>query len=108
VERLVREKTNHQGSERRRSRRLPIALPVAVTPLDEQLQATGPVFLAVTQNISASGVCLISDVRCPAKFLSLRLVNNSSDQIDAAVRVRRYRMVGPMHEYGVQFIPTSA
>jgi hypothetical protein len=104
VDRLIHDKTHHPGPERRRCPRYPLAQSVSAVPLDDQLQPTGPAFDAVTRNISASGVCIISPLRCDEKYLSLLLVNSSADYLEVVVRVARFRVVGQMYEYAGPFI----
>ena len=105
VNRLIHDKTHYRGRERRRCPRYPLAESVSAIPLDDHLQATGPPFDAVTRDISACGVSIISHTRCEGKYLSLLLVNSSSDYLEVVIRVARFRVVGPMYEYAGPFIP---
>ena len=104
VNRLIHDRTHYQGPERRRCPRYPLAESVSAIPLDDQLQPTGPPFDAVTRNISACGVSIISHKRCEKKYLSLLLVNSSSDYLEVVIRVIRFRAVGPMYDYAGRFI----
>ena len=108
VDRLIHDKMHYRGPERRRCPRYPLAVSVSAVPLDDHLQPTGPQFDAVTRNISACGVSIISHTRCEEKFLSLLLVNSSTDFLEVVIRLVRYRMVGPMHEYAGPFITVPA
>jgi hypothetical protein len=108
VQRLVHDKTFFPGPERRRSPRYPLAVSVSAIPLDDRLQRAGQPFDAVTRDISATGVSIISQTRCENKYLSLLLVNSSTDYLEIVIRVVRYRMVGPMHEIAGRFITVPA
>jgi hypothetical protein len=104
VNRLIHDRTHYRGPERRRCPRYPLVESVSAIPLDDQLQPTGPPFDAVTRNVSACGVSIISHTRCEKKYLSLLLVNSSSDYLEVVIRVVRFRAVGPMYEYAGPFI----
>jgi hypothetical protein len=107
VDRLINERMHYRGPERRRCPRYPLAVSVSAIPLDHQLQPAGSPFDALTRDISASGLSMISDTRCEAKYLSLLLVNSPSDYLDVVIRVVRFRVVGPMYEYAGPFITVA-
>ncbi len=104
VQRLVHDKTHYRGPERRRCPRYPLVVPVSVMPLDEQFHPTGTLYRAVTRNISASGVSILSQTQFQAKHLSLLLVNSSADYLEVVVRVARCGRIGPMHEFAGPFV----
>jgi hypothetical protein len=104
VRRLVHDKTHYNGPERRRCPRYPLVVPVSVMPLDEQFRPAGSLYRAVTRNISATGVSIISQTRLQADYLSLLLVNSSADYLEVVVRVARTAMIGPMFEFAGPFV----
>jgi hypothetical protein len=104
VHRLVHDKTHYSGPERRRCPRYPLAVSVSAIPLDNHLQPAASPFDALTRDISASGLSMISDTRSEAKYFSLLLVNSPSDYLDVVIRVVRFRVVCPMYEYAGPFI----
>ena len=107
VDRLIHDKMHYRGPERRRCPRYPLAVSVSAIPLENQLQPAGSPFNALTRDLSASGLSMISDTRCEAKYLSLLLVNSPSDYLDVVIRVVRFRVVGPMYEYAGPFITVA-
>ena len=73
VEKEIRRARPYGGLERRSDKRYLVAMPVVVQPVDEQSNAIGLPFVAVTRDISASGIGLVHTKPIEQGMVALRL-----------------------------------
>jgi hypothetical protein len=110
VESLARE-YYADGPDRRSEPRYKMTIPLVAQPIDDQLQPTGPVFRAVTRDISAHGIGMLSQDPTRAEFLALQLQLPTSTEIALFVRVLRCEPLGFYYDIGGRFFtgrPRSA
>lgn len=75
-----------------------------VTPCDEQNRECGPVFTAVTRDISPTGISLIHPRALDAARLRVELLSRCGVVIQLIVEVRHRRPIGVMYETGGEFV----
>ncbi|NQT37549.1 MAG: PilZ domain-containing protein [Planctomycetes bacterium] len=93
------------GDEKRSTRRHNIVFPVPVVELDEAFCPTGDVRMAVTRDISTTGLALISTRAASARFLAVELTCPSGETIQVVIRVIRCRPVRCFYEIaGTYFV----
>jgi hypothetical protein len=93
----------HRGSDKRGSQRRPVVVPIPVIELDENLAPTGNVHMAVTRDISSSGVSLLSTRAANSPFIAVELSIGYEETIQAVVRVSRCRPLRCFYEIAGPF-----
>ena len=108
VQRLISQYTQDGrfagDNERRSEQRFPIALPVMVRPIGDDLQSAGEPFMAVTKDISTRGIGLLHYEPISSKFLAIRLTDRDGLKLTGAIEVLRCRPVGQFFEVGGKFV----
>lgn len=107
IRRVIRGEKFYAGPERRRSLRYPITMPVRVTPLDDQQQPTSKAFVAVTRDISVTGLCFYHTQPVKQRYLQLELTSPSREQCTVLLEAARCRPAGPFFEIGGKFLGES-
>jgi hypothetical protein len=104
IRRVIRSEKFHPGPERRGHLRYPLTLPVKVTPLDENQLPTSDPFLAVTRDLSISGLCMYHLQSVQNRYLQLELISPAQERLNVVLEVVRCRAAGPFYEIGGQFV----
>jgi hypothetical protein len=104
IRRVIRGEKFYSGPERRRSMRYPITMPVRVTPLDDHQQPSKETFLAVTRDISVTGLCFYHTHPLKHRYLQLELTSPSREQCTVLLETARCREAGPFFEIGGKFL----
>jgi hypothetical protein len=103
VEQQIRSARPYTGLERRSDKRRLMAMPVLVQPVDEQSNAVGVPFAAMTRDISASGIGLIHTEPIERGRLALRL-SFADKEVDLVATVVWCRSLGPFYYAGANFV----
>ncbi|MCC7085666.1 MAG: PilZ domain-containing protein [Pirellulales bacterium] len=104
IRRVIRGEKFYSGPERRISLRYPITMPVRVTPLDDHQQPTNEPFLAVTRDISVTGLCFYHTHPVKQTYLQMELTGPSLEQCTVLLKAARCRPAGPFYEIGGRFL----
>jgi hypothetical protein len=92
-------------TEMRRSKRYGAVLEVVVVPLNEHFRPSGLPFLAVTRDVSTSGLCMLHTRPAPSTALFVEIERPNEAALDVVLKVRRNRRVGPFFEFAGDFLP---
>ena len=102
AERQVRN-TRGESRDRRYERRHLMVIPAALQAVDSQGRAAGPIFSAVTRDISAKAIGLIHVDSVCHKNLALRL-NLAGDDVSVVVELVWCQPLGPFYFSGCRFL----
>jgi len=91
-------------AHRRLSPRNPLSVSVPVIPVDEHEQPVDQPFIALSRDISASGICVINAQSGHAKYLVVELRAPGLKSIRLVVEVLRRKRIGRFYEIAGQFI----
>jgi hypothetical protein len=94
-------------SERRESIRYTAVLEVIVVPLDENRKSTGKPFLALTRDVSTSGMCLLHTRPAPTPLLFIEITRPPEAPLNIVLQVRRNRRIGQFFEIAGDFVATD-
>jgi hypothetical protein len=94
----------YDGLDRRAFQRTAVAVEVRLQPMDSSFAPAGEVFTAITRDISASGVGLVSTRPVKAAFLSLQLPATQNQPPQWVVRVSRCQPMGGFYDVGTSFV----
>lgn len=86
--------------DRRRERRVPLSIPLTVTPVGNAIRRSGE-FIAVTRDISTRGVSFFHTDPADDHYLCIR---SGESQIKVVIEVLRCRKVGPLWEIAGKFL----
>jgi hypothetical protein len=100
-----REVRSPDGKEMRRSKRYGAVLEVVVVPLNDHFRPSGLPFLAVTRDVSTSGLCMLHTRPAPAGKLFVEIERPNDAALDVVVKVRRNRRVAQFFEIAGDFLP---
>ena len=103
VEQEIRKAQPYKGLERRSEKRRLVAMPVFVQPVGEQFNAVGLPFVAVTHNISPSGIGLVHTKPIAQGLVALRLAFETKE-VDLVAAVLRSGALGPFYYAGANFV----
>lgn len=107
VERQIRNARPYAGVERRSDRRHLMAIPVLVQPVDEQFNAVGAPFTAITRDISPIGIGLVHTEPIEQEMLALRM-SLAGEEVNLAAEVKWCRALGPFYYVGGKFLSKLA
>ena len=96
----------HYDDERREHTRYPIAVPVKVIPLWQDLSAAGASISMMTMNVSLGGAALIHKEECKASIVALNFGPAGVECAAIVLRVLRRSRIGAMHVIAGEFIGT--
>jgi hypothetical protein len=91
-------------SERRESTRYTAVLEVVVVPLDAERKSTGKPFLALTRDVSTTGMCLLHTRPAPAPLLFIEITRPPESPLKVVLQVRRNRRIGQFFEIAGDFV----
>lgn len=94
--RLLAKETD--APQRRAAKRHAGVMSVAVMPLDDQFQPAGAAFMAMTRDLSTSGLRLVTDRAVDDKYLAVDLTLPPVPSIQVALEVIRCEPVGKYYE----------
>jgi hypothetical protein len=106
---LVAERLKYEGVERRGEPRFPICIPVEATPYDVGGQRARAKFVAVTRDISASGITFLHTASVEEDYWLLEFPRPGIRGIRLVLKVLYRRPIGPLWEIAGRFVtePTS-
>ncbi|HVA49538.1 MAG TPA: PilZ domain-containing protein [Pirellulales bacterium] len=104
VRRIVRGAEYYVGPELRREPRYAVSLPVAGVPVDASLKKAGDAFIALTRDISSSGIAMYHTRRVSEGFLALEIKSASGDKLRVLAEVLRCTPVGLFYEIAAKFV----
>jgi hypothetical protein len=107
MQELVRQLANQtcfDGPEKRGHSRYRMALEVPVVELDVDLRPTGAAFVAMSRDISATGICLVHTHRVAADQLLIKLDNRKGMRVQAVVQITRRRQLKQFFEMSGNFV----
>lgn len=104
VRRIVRGAEYYAGPEQRREPRYVVSLPVAAVPVDESLKKAGDAFIALTRDISSSGIAMYHTRRVSEKFLALEIKSSSGEKLRVLAEVLRCNPSGLFYEIAAKFV----
>ncbi|HEX3997017.1 MAG TPA: PilZ domain-containing protein [Pirellulales bacterium] len=96
------------GPERRSSRRKNAVLEVAVVPVGEDLKQNDECFLAISKDISASGMSLIHTRAITSGSVVVELSNRDNHSLQLLACVIRCQAIHRFYEIGLRFITRLA
>jgi hypothetical protein len=96
------------ATERRDSQRQAAVLQVAVVPVDFELQQSGESFLAITKDISATGMSLIHTRAIASGSVVVELMNRDDATLQLLAYVVRCEAVHRFYEIGLRFVTRLA
>jgi hypothetical protein len=104
---FVRERTVKPSgaAELRRSKRYPAVLEVVVVALNEHFRPSGLPFLAVTRDLSTTGLCMLHTRPAPSLKLFVEIARPNETALDVVLNVRRNRRVAQFFEIAGDFVP---
>ena len=91
------------GPERRGAKRHHVVASVPVMPVAEDLSPAGEAFMAMTRDISTTGIALISARAVNSQLLVVELPPVLGKQMQVLIRVSRCRAVGRFYEIAGTF-----
>lgn len=95
-------------AEQRGEPRQPVCMAVEVTPYNLKGQRTGPLFEAVTKDVSADGMAILHTAAVRDLVLVVRFPElKSGHERRVTLQVVRRRPVGPLWEIGGKFLTDS-
>jgi hypothetical protein len=103
VERQIRRAPPYTGVERRMDKRHLMAMPVLVQPVDEQSNAVGVPFVAMTRDISPKGIGLVHTEPIERGRLALRM-SLADEEVNLVAEVEWCRALGPFYNVGASFV----
>ena len=103
VERQVRNARTYAGVERRSDKRYLMAIPVLVRPVDEQSNAVGVPFAAMTRDISPRGIGLAHTEPIEQGLLALRMTL-AGEEVNLVAEVQWCKGLGPFYYVGAKFV----
>ncbi len=103
VERQIRNARPYTGAERRSDERYLMAIPVFVQPVDEQANAVGVPFTAVTRDISPRAIGLVHTEPIDHELLALQM-SLADEEVNLVADVDWCRALGPFYYVGAKFI----
>ncbi len=93
----------YSDDERRSEKRYLMAMPVLVQPVDEQSNAVGVPFAAMSRDISPKGVGLVHTEPIEHAMLALRM-SLAGEDVKLITAVRWCRTVSPFYYVGAEFV----
>lgn len=79
-----------------------MAVPVLVQPVDEQFNAVGDPFSAMTRDISPEGIGLVHTEPIVSQLLALRM-SLAGEEVNVVTEVQWCREMGPFYYIGGKF-----
>lgn len=104
VERAILHSKYYEGPDSRTEPRYPVQLRVAAVPVDENLERTGEPFMAVSRDISGSGIAIYHTRGVTDKWLALELTTPSGEKMHVVLEILRCRPVGLFYEIAGKFV----
>ena len=101
---LVASVQTYNGVERRADPRFPISIPVKVTPYDTQGNRSREKFVAVTRDMSASGIAFLHTAPIEEDFWLLEFGHPQAEGVRLVLQVLYRRPVGPLWEIAGRFV----
>jgi hypothetical protein len=101
---LVASVQTYNGVERRADPRFPISIPVKVTPYNTQGNRSREKFVAVTRDMSASGIAFLHTAPVEEDFWLLEFGHPQTEGVRLALQVLYRRPVGPLWEIAGRFV----
>jgi hypothetical protein len=98
------DQTAYSGTDKRERTRYRIAIEVPAVELDDDLQPMGAPFVAMSRDISTSGICLVHTQRVTAPRLLIRLDNLNGMRVQVVVEISRRRKLKHFFEISGNFI----
>jgi hypothetical protein len=96
------------AAERRESERQAAVLQVAVVPVDFELKQSGESFLAISKDISATGMSLIHTRAIMSGSVVVELLNRDESTLQLLAYVARCQPVHRFYEIGLRFVTRLA
>lgn len=91
-------------SDKRGQVRRVMNVPILTMPLSENLQPIGEPFATISRNISAGGICLMSDRKVAARFVAVQLPRVEGKTIQVAMEIVRSRHLEGFVELAGKFV----
>jgi len=95
-------------AERRELPRRPIVIEVAIFPVDSAHRQCGESFLAISKDVSASGMVLIHTRAVNSGNVVVEIVNRDNESVRLLARVVRCQATTRFYEIGLQFVSRLA
>jgi hypothetical protein len=98
------DQTAYSGTDKRGRTRYRIAIEVPAIELDDELRPMGEPFIAMSRDISTSGICLVHTQRVTAAQLLIRLDNLNGMRVQVVVEISRRRKLKHFYEMSGNFV----
>jgi hypothetical protein len=95
-------------TERRESDRRAAVMEVAVVPIDLELRQSGESFLAISKDVSATGMSLIHTRAITSSSVVVELTNREQGTLQLLAYVVRCHAVHRFYEIGLRFVTRLA
>lgn len=93
-----------KADERRAERRVPIAVPISIQPLNENLSPTGDDISGITRDMSRSGIGVFHSAPVDSEFVQVVATSTTGDVVSAVGRMIYSNKVGPFNLSGIEFL----
>ena len=101
---IANRNTSYRSDERRAEPRHAVAINVLAIPLDKNFKKCGEPFMAVTRDLSASGMAMFHNQNVVAKYLALEIVDAEGEQLRLVMSVLRSQAIGLFYEVAGRFV----
>jgi len=94
----------YAGPQRRAFERYPVVTPIAVMPLGDGLEPSGEAFMAVTRNISKSGLAFACTRALTASYVAVEIPDATREGIQVVLSTLRCRPLRCFYEIAGRFL----
>lgn len=101
------ERSRPQGIERREVERINVTMPVQITRLDEQFVPLSYQYHAITRDVSAKGVGMVSSNPIGLNFILMTFQPYYGEAYNAIAKVNRCEEIGYYFSIGCEFLVTQ-
>jgi hypothetical protein len=102
VTRLVA--TEYEGPQRRGFKRYPFIVPAAVMPIDHEYQPTEDAFVAVTRDLSSTGLSLFATRLTASTLLAVELLSPRLPNLQFVLQALRCKSTGRYYEIAGELV----
>jgi hypothetical protein len=107
VKELFVERTQYDGPERRQAERHRVVVPIALVPVDDELNPVDEGFRGITRDLSATGVSFLHLRDVGAAHLIAQFVASKVGVVKVQLEVVRTEFLDPLYVTAAQFVTPS-
>jgi hypothetical protein len=95
-------------AHRRQALRNLVSITVPVIPVDENERQVDEPFIALSRDVSSTGICVVHPRACYARYVVVELRAPGAESIRLLVEVVRRNRIGRLHEIAGKFLRRAA